>query len=99
MSKEINKEINEVEHSHEWVLSKELSKSNKRMFIIVIIETILLFLVVFGAMYERLKYDYTSYDVQQDGEWGNTFIDGGNEGDINYGAENTSTQEGIEEQK
>ena len=38
------------------------------------------------------QYDFTDYTVDQGGEWGNTFIGGANEGDINYGAENTSEE-------
>ena len=38
------------------------------------------------------QYDFTDYEVEQGGEWGNTFIGGTNEGDINYGAENTSKE-------
>lgn len=87
-----NCENKEKEHSTEWSLSKELAKSNKRMFIINIILVVLLVLTIVLSMYERLQYDYETYEVQQDGQWGNTFIDGGNEGDINYGAENTSKE-------
>lgn len=99
-------------HSPEWSLSLELSKSNKRMFIAVISLIVALVLIVAGSLavlftttskyrqdnqkltqdfLEYLnQYDFTDYQVEQGGEWGNTFIGGTNEGDINYGAENTS---------
>ena len=43
------------------------------------------------------QYDFTDYTVDQGGEWGNTFIGGVNEGDITYGAEDSSTETSSQE--
>ena len=85
-------------HSNEWSLSQELIKSNKRMFILNIVLAVLLLLTIVLSMYERMQYDYSSYEVSQGGEWGNTFIGDKNEGDITYGAENSSEAENKEGQ-
>ena len=86
-----------TEHSAEWSLSKELAKSNKRMFIILLVVIALWFTTIAGFVVYLNQYDFTDYEVQQDGEWGNTFIGGTNEGDINYGAENTSEDANTQE--
>lgn len=80
------------ERSTEWSLSLELAKSNKRMFIILITVIILWFASVAGFVFYLNQYDFTDYEIQQDGEWGNTFIGGANEGDLTYGAENPSEE-------
>lgn len=90
-------ENKEMEHSLEWEMMKELVTSKKRMFALVLIVLALWFTTIVGFVWYINQYDYTSYEVQQDGEWGNTFIDGGNEGDITYGAENISEKEDTQE--
>ena len=45
-----NCESKEKEHSTEWSLSKELAKSNKRMFIIVVALIVAIVLIVAGAL-------------------------------------------------
>lgn len=86
-----------TKHSEEWNLTRELSRSNQRMFIALITVIALWFATIFGFVWYLNQYDFTSYDVQQDGEWGNTFIQGGNEGDIDYGAENSNESSNFEE--
>ena len=90
-------EVQEDEHSIAWEMIKELSKTMKRQTVIIFVILGLWFASIVGFVWYINQYDYSSYEVQQDGEWGNTFIDGGNEGDITYGADNTSSQENIEE--
>lgn len=79
-------------HSEEWSLSAELAKSNKRMFMSLMLVITLWFATIVGFVWYINQYDYASYNVEQGGEWGNTFIDGGNHGDINYGAESVNTE-------
>jgi hypothetical protein len=80
------------ERSTEWSLSLELAKSNKRMFIVLITVIVLWFTTIAGFVIYLNQYDFTDYEIQQGGEWGNTFIGGANEGDLTYGAENPSEE-------
>ena len=73
-------------HSAEWSVSSELAKSNKRMFVILVKVIVLWFATIAGFVWYINQYDYECYNVEQGGERGNTFIDGGNQGDITYGA-------------
>lgn len=92
-----NVEGQEEQHSLAWEMIKELSKTMKRQTVIIFVILGLWFTSIVGFVWYINQYDYSSCEVQQDGEWGNTFIDGGNEGDITYGADNTSSQADIEE--
>lgn len=85
-------------HSEEWSLSRELAKSNKRWFVISMTILALWIVTIFAFLWYLNQYDYSSYEVSQGGEWGNTFIGESNEGDITYGAENSSETENKEGQ-
>lgn len=85
------------ERSTEWSLSLELAKSNKRMFVILITVIVLWFATIAGFMLYLNQYDFTDYEIQQDAEWGNTFIGGENEGDLTYGAENPNEETNPQE--
>ena len=85
------------ERSTEWSLSLELAKSNKRMFVILITVIVLWFATIVGFMLYLNQYDFTDCEIQQDAEWGNTFIGGENEGDLTYGAENPNEETNSQE--
>lgn len=84
------------EHSNEWSLSKQLAKSNDRWFIISMTILVLWIATIFAFLWYLNQYDYSSYEVSQDGEWGNTFIGESNEGDITYGAEYSNEEKNEE---
>lgn len=84
-------------HSEEWSLSTELAKSNRRMFTALVIVIALWFATIAGFVWYINQYDYETYNVEQGGNWGNTFIDGGNQGDINCGAESVRSEASQEE--
>lgn len=76
----------ELEHSLEWEMMRELSRTIKRQYIIII--TILAFWLttIFGFVWYLNQYDYisdTEISASQDGD-GNNFIGGG---DITYGTD------------
>ena len=85
------------ERSTEWNLSLELAKSNKRMFVILITVIVLWFATIVGFMLYLNQYDFTDYEIQQDADWGNTFIGGENEGELTYGAENPNEETNPQE--
>lgn len=84
------------EHSIGWGMAKILSKTIKRQTITIFVILALWFVSIVASVgtfvWYLNQYDVSSYEVQQDGEWGNTFIDGGNEGDISYGAEDIGSE-------
>lgn len=86
-------EKQEYQHSMEWEMMKELTKSNKRLYIIILTILVLWFTTTFGFIWYLNQYDYisdTEITASQDGD-GNNFIGGG---DITYGtnAESESTE-------
>lgn len=73
-------------------LLRGYAKHNKRWFITCMVILSMWLATIAGFVWYLYQYDFVSYDVSQDGQWGNTFIDGGNQGDINYGAESESAE-------
>ena len=83
-------------HSEEWSLSKELAKSNKRMFITLIVVIALWFSTIAGFVWYLNQYDFTSKSVTVDSEQGDAnYI--GNDGDIYNGTNNSQTEEENQE--
>ncbi|MBR6051141.1 MAG: hypothetical protein IKP68_08070 [Clostridia bacterium] len=75
--------------SEEWSLSAELAKSNRRMFIVLMVVIFLWFTTIAGFVLYLNQYDYasesTTIDAVQDGSGTNIV---GN-GDVSYGATST----------
>lgn len=84
-------------HSNEWSLSQELIKSNKRMFILNIVLAVLLLLTIVLSVYERMQYDYSSYEVSTDGGGSAYFNDQGDYG-VAYNGTDSSEEKNEEGQ-
>lgn len=73
----------EKHRSEEWSLSVELAKSNKRMFVALLVVIALWFATIFGFIWYINSYEYEVVDVySMDGGYANYV---GNDGDINNG--------------
>lgn len=82
-------EKNNSDRSFAMDLLSEFKKSNKRMFVIILVLIGMLVGTNMAWLYVFQSYDYTSYEYQQDGEGYNN-INHGIEGNVtnNNGAEN-----------
>ena len=83
-------------HSSEWILSRELARVNKRLFISLILVIILWFSTILGFVIYLNQYDFTSETVTTQNETitvdsgdGGTANYIGNNGDITYGENNS----------
>lgn len=72
-------------------LVKEYAKQVKRLFILLIISIIVNILTVGAFLLYNSQYDYTDYEVTQDGYGINNYI--GGDGDNVNGAESTQESE------
>lgn len=70
-------------------LVKEYAKQVKRLFILLIISIIINILAVGAFLLYNSQYDYTDYEIQQDGQGVNNYI--GGDGDNINGATDSQT--------
>lgn len=90
-----NAEQQEYQHSIEWEMMKELTLSNKRLYIIIVTILCLWFTTIAGFVWHISQYDYSDYEVSTDGGGNAYYSEQIGDGDINYGT-NSSSQENIE---
>lgn len=72
------------EHSQEWSLSAELAKSNRRMFIALLVVIVLWAATIVGFLLYLNQFDVEGIDVVQDGLGLNNFNNSGTQGDVTY---------------
>lgn len=77
-------------------LVKEYAKQVKRLFILLIISIIVNIVTVGVFLLYNSQYDYTDYEIQQDGRGINNYI--GGDGDNINGATNPQTDTNEKEQ-
>ena len=70
-------------------LVKEYAKQVKRLFVLLIVSIIVNILTVGAFLLYNSQYDYTDYEIQQDGQGINNYI--GGDGDNINGAKGTET--------
>lgn len=88
---------NVKDESFALYLVKEYAKQAKRLFILLVISILInIFIIGMFLMYLS-QYDFTGYEVKQDGKGINNFI--GGDGDNINGADDTQTNENTEKWK
>lgn len=81
-----------TKHSEEWNLTRELSRSNQRIFIALITVIALWFATIFGFVWYLNQYDFSSEEILIDSESGDAnYI--GNDGDIYNGTNHYTPEE------
>jgi nitrogen fixation-related uncharacterized protein len=76
-------------------LVKEYAKQAKRLFILLIISIIANILIVGAFLLYNSQYDYTDYEIQQDGQGINNYI--GGDGDNINGSTDSQANANEEE--